>query len=200
MFNTVYCTSISCSALRYRHPDWSRLESRLSNIPWTWRYHDGAACIGLCLTCLILAVGKLCTLVENCCDSLVTRPDRVWYKRTDLQTLDFPLYSPKISLKSKKRVKCSPLENSAVKPAEAPAFPNINKGSKLLELPLELITEILSHFVCLPIITRKICHSSFVLDPRVSCPYLERTNVLRALSQTCRLWRNLFFGSDWNLV
>ena len=101
-------------------------------------------------------------------------------------------------LKSNKRVKCSPLDNSAVKPADAPAFPSIDKGSELLSLPLELIMEIrLSHFVCLPIITGKIGYSLFVVDPRVSHRYLERTNVLCALSQTRRSWRNLIFPLLW---
>jgi len=138
-----------------------------------------------------------CTLVENCRDSLVTRPDRVLYKKAVFQTLDFLLYSLKMSLKSKKRVKRSSLEMCAVKAAEAPAFPNIDKGSKLLELPLELIMEILSHFDHLPIITGKLDCSPFGVDPTISRRYLGRTDVLRALSQTCKLWRNLFFPLLW---
>lgn len=49
-------------------------------------------------------------------------------------------------LNSKKRIKCSPLE---IKASEAPALPN--KGSKVFELPWELLMEILSYFECLPI-------------------------------------------------
>ena len=97
--------------------------------------------------------------------------------------------------KSKTRVQHSPLETVSVKAAEAPAFPNTH--SAFLELPLELIMEILSHLDCLPIITTKLnCHR-FSSDPRVSGRYLERTNALRALSQTCRSWRNLFSPLLW---
>jgi hypothetical protein len=98
-------------------------------------------------------------------------------------------------LKSKTRVQHSPLETVNVKAAEASAFPNTR--STLLELPLELIMEIISHFDCLPLITSKLNYYHFSDDPRVSGWYLERTNALRALSQTCRSWRNLFFPLLW---
>jgi hypothetical protein len=100
-------------------------------------------------------------------------------------------------LKSKKRVKRASLETCAVKAAEASAFPNVDKGSKLLELPLELIMEIVSHFDHLPIITGKLDYSPFGVDPTISRRYLERTDALRALSQTCKLWRHLFFPLLW---
>lgn len=100
-------------------------------------------------------------------------------------------------VKSKKRVKRSSLEASPVKPAEPPPFPNNDKGSTLLELPLELIMEILSHFDSLPTITGKLDYSPFGVSPMVARRYLERTDALRALSQTCRLWRNLFFPLLW---
>jgi len=98
-------------------------------------------------------------------------------------------------LKSKTRVQYSPLETVNVKAPEAPAFSNT--GSPLLELPLELIMEILSHFDCLPIVTSKLNYDFFGTHPRVSDQYLERTNVLRALSQTCRSWRKLFSPLLW---
>jgi len=106
-----------------------------------------------------------------------------------------PLYSPKMPSKSRIHVKQSPLETVNAKAAEAPAFPNIR--STLLELPLELIMEILSHFDCLPTITSKHHYGLFGIDPTVTRRYLERTNRLRGLSQTCRSWRNLFFPLLW---
>jgi hypothetical protein len=96
--------------------------------------------------------------------------------------------------KSKTRIQQSPLETVDVKAAEASAFPNTR--STFLGLPLELIMEILSHFDCLPIITSKLNYHRFH-DRRVSGWYLERTNALRALSQTCRSWRNLFSPLLW---
>ena len=97
-------------------------------------------------------------------------------------------------LKSKTRVQ-HPLEAVNVKAAEASAFPNTS--STLLELPLELIMEIVSHFDCLPIITSKLNYGLFGADPRFSGRYLERIDALRALSQTCRSLRNLFFPLLW---
>jgi len=95
--------------------------------------------------------------------------------------------------KSKTRVQHFPFET--VKAAEASAFPNTS--STLLELPLELIMEILSHFDCLPTITGKLDLGLFGVDPKVSRRDLERTDALRALSQTCRSWRNLFSPLLW---
>ena len=95
--------------------------------------------------------------------------------------------------KSKTRVQHSPgLETVNVKAAEASAF-----RFTLLELPLELIMEILSHFNYLPVITAKLDLGHFGVDPKVSRLYLKRTDVLRALSQTCRSWRNLFSPLLW---
>jgi len=75
-----------------------------------------------------------------------------------------------------------------------PVFSN-NKGSKALELPLELLTEILSYFECLPVpITYRSC---FILHSAESSRYLERSDVLRSLSQTCKLWRTMFFPLLW---
>jgi hypothetical protein len=93
--------------------------------------------------------------------------------------------------KSKTRVKHSTLEIVN----EAPAFPNT--GSTLFELPLELILEILSYFDSLPLITSKHHYSLLNIDPTITRRYLERTNTLRALSQTCRSWRTLFFPLLW---
>jgi len=100
-----------------------------------------------------------------------------------------------MSLGSKTRIQHSPLETGNVKAVEAPAFPKT--GSTLLELPLELIMEIISHFDCLPIITSKLNYERFGADPRFSSRYLERIDALRALSQTCRSFRNLFFSLLW---
>lgn len=97
-------------------------------------------------------------------------------------------------LKSNKRFKISPLE--IVKAAEPPAFPN--KGSKIRELPWELFMEILSHFGRLPIpVTADNNFSPLGVDFKRSSLYLERTDALRALSQTCKLWRDLFFPLLW---
>ena len=109
-----------------------------------------------------------------------------------LYFLDTP---PKMPRKSKIRIQHSPLETANVKAAEGPAFPNT--GSTLFKLPLELIMEILSYFNCLPIITNKLNLSLFGINPKVSRRYLERTDALRALSQTCRSWRNLFLPLLW---
>jgi len=97
--------------------------------------------------------------------------------------------------KSKMRVQYSPLETVNVKAAGASAFPNTR--STLLELPLELIMEILSHLDGLPIITSELNYHRFNSVPRVSGWYLERTNALRALSHTCRSWRKLFSPLLW---
>ena len=95
--------------------------------------------------------------------------------------------------KSKTRVQHSPFETVNIEAAEASAF-----RSTLLELPLELIIEILSHFNCLPLITGKLDYGLFGIDPTVTRRYLERTDTLRALSQTCRSWRNRFFPLLWD--
>ena len=87
-----------------------------------------------------------------------------------------PLIFPQMPLKSNTSVKHSPLATVNVNATGPPAFPN--KGFELLELPLELIMEILSHFAHVPIST-------------------GRTYALRALSQTCRSWRNLFLPLLW---
>jgi hypothetical protein len=55
--------------------------------------------------------------------------------------------------------------------------------------------EILSHFECLPTITGNVDYGLFGIDPKVT--RLERTNGLRALSQTCKSGRNLFFPLLW---
>ena len=90
-----------------------------------------------------------------------------------------PLIFPQMPLKSNTSVKHSPLATVNVNATGPPAFPN--KGFELLELPLELIMEILSHFAHVPIST-------------------GRTYALRALSQTCRSWRNLFFPLLWERI
>lgn len=78
----------------------------------------------------------------------------------------------------------------------------LTKGSKALELPWELLIEIISYFerLPIPITTKTNFHPSpygVDLMPSESSQYLERTDALRALSQTCRLWRNIFFPLLW---
>lgn len=67
-----------------------------------------------------------------------------------------------------------------------------NGKAKALQLPLELLMEVMSHFkaVSTGIIYG---HSSRGLDSS----YLERTDALRSLSQTCKLWRYIFFPLLW---
>ena len=107
------------------------------------------------------------------------------------------LYSPRMPSKSKTHV--SPLETVNVKAAEAPAFPNTR--STLFELPLELIMEILSHlrvdYLPITISKKPKGYHRFGNGRRVSSRYLGRTGAIRALSQTCRSWRNLFSSLLW---
>jgi len=103
---------------------------------------------------------------------------------------------------SSKRVKHPSAETAALH-ERAPtgestsAFSN-NKGSKALELPLELLMEIISHFKCLPVpITSRSYVTPRGISYRLPSQYLERTDALRLLSQTCKLWRNIFFPLLW---
>ncbi|KIM44348.1 hypothetical protein M413DRAFT_433761 [Hebeloma cylindrosporum] len=84
-----------------------------------------------------------------------------------------------------KRIKCSPLKTLK----SAPVFPN--KGSKALELPWELFLEILSYFDP-PIAV--LIHTDDMPGPS---RYIEKADVLRALSQTCKWWRTLFLPLLW---
>jgi hypothetical protein len=58
--------------------------------------------------------------------------------------------------------------------------------------------EILSYFEYLPIpITSKNYITPHGIDYLLPSRYLERTTALRLLSQTCKLWRNIFFPLLW---
>ena len=71
--------------------------------------------------------------------------------------------------------------------------------SKALDLPLELLREIISYFNCFPdqLIPSYASDEQSSLVPRDPRTYLERRNVLRSLSQTCRYWRDIFFPILW---
>ena len=91
-----------------------------------------------------------------------------------------------------KRLKSIPLAAPTIGPAiqVTQAIPSCN--SQILKLPAELWLEILSYFPAVPIPTRRI-RPSPVLPPST----LERSDVLRALSQTCRSLREIFFEQAW---
>ncbi|KAF8159183.1 hypothetical protein B0H34DRAFT_654539 [Crassisporium funariophilum] len=73
--------------------------------------------------------------------------------------------------------------------------------SKAFELPLELLMEIISYFNSLP--THSSNGAAFTWGAysasgkMMAATSLERTHVLRSLSQTCKLWRNIFFPMLW---
>jgi hypothetical protein len=62
----------------------------------------------------------------------------------------------------------------------------------LEQIPAELWLEIISYFPAIPIPTPRPAHNP-VLPPST----LERSDVLRALSQTCRALRKIFFPQAW---
>lgn len=67
-----------------------------------------------------------------------------------------------------------------------------------LQLPPELLLEIISHFQFLPIPYKDgNQHSYEKILPEV---YLERTDILRALSQTCQYWRQMFLPMQWQCL
>jgi len=73
--------------------------------------------------------------------------------------------------------------------AENPA----NAGKAFLSIPMELTTEILSHFPEIDAHTR--IRSGY--DPVLPIVYLQRPNILRALSQTCVAFRRVFLPLAW---
>ncbi|TFK38271.1 hypothetical protein BDQ12DRAFT_735828 [Crucibulum laeve] len=74
--------------------------------------------------------------------------------------------------------------------------------SKALELPMEILTEISSYFYAL-VIPEVTTHPNDNNDtfPQMYQPNVfERPKVLRALSQTCRLWRSMLYPLIWEHV
>ncbi|KAJ7117988.1 hypothetical protein C8R43DRAFT_98899 [Mycena crocata] len=59
-------------------------------------------------------------------------------------------------------------------------------------LPLEILLEIISHFLSVP----SPCKVQHVL----SCAYLERPHALRALSETCKRLRSAFLARAWERI
>jgi hypothetical protein len=74
--------------------------------------------------------------------------------------------------------------------AENPA----NAGKAFLSIPMELTTEILSHF---PAIDAHTGIRSRQEDPVLPTVYLQRPDILRALSQTCVAFRRVFLPLAW---
>jgi len=74
--------------------------------------------------------------------------------------------------------------------AENPA----NAGKAFLSIPMELTTEILSHFLAIDAHTGI---RSSQGNPVLPIEYLERPDILRALSQTCVAFRRLFLPLAW---
>jgi hypothetical protein len=67
-----------------------------------------------------------------------------------------------------------------------------NGKCTFVEMPVELLCEIMSYFPALAVPTSRQFYTP-VLPPSV----FERWDVLRALSQTCRLWRSIFYPMLW---
>ncbi|EDR02172.1 uncharacterized protein LACBIDRAFT_309861 [Laccaria bicolor S238N-H82] len=72
-----------------------------------------------------------------------------------------------------------------------------NRRSSALGLPVELLMEILSYFPR-PLVGVPLYGVYFHSTPPASS--LERTNLLRALSQTCQQWRLIFLSLLWERV
>lgn len=82
-------------------------------------------------------------------------------------------------------------------PTSAHDLPAHAQSSKALDLPLELLMEVLSYFRSSPIMTSPTEEATDNVGSIASENNLERTDVLRSLSQTCRLWRDIFFPILW---
>ena len=72
-----------------------------------------------------------------------------------------------------------------------------NRTSSALELPIELLMEILSYFPRAPIEVPRYGVYFYNTPPASS---LEYTDLLRALSQTCRRWRSIFLPLLWECL
>jgi hypothetical protein len=89
-----------------------------------------------------------------------------------------------------KRQKCTSAPPSIDEQASQYITPS--PQPQILELPAELWFEIISYFPAVPVPTRRIARGP-VLPPST----LDRSDVLRALSQTCCALRNIFFERAW---
>ena len=69
--------------------------------------------------------------------------------------------------------------------------PDVAQTSKIFDLPIEIFVEVLSYFPALPIPTTSTAY------PLLSPETLARSDALRALSQTCLSFRNIFFPLLW---
>uniref|UniRef100_A0A8H7XQ75 F-box domain-containing protein n=1 Tax=Psilocybe cubensis TaxID=181762 RepID=A0A8H7XQ75_PSICU len=97
----------------------------------------------------------------------------------------------KISAKSKPSV-AGPISTGLGLQVDA-TFPI--KKSKALQLPLELLLEIVTYFNAFP--SEPVGFYDRRYFDREASKYLERTDALRSLSQTCRLWRYIFLPLLW---
>jgi hypothetical protein len=72
-----------------------------------------------------------------------------------------------------------------------------NRTSSVLELPVELLMEILSYFPGAPVEAPRY---GIYFDSTLASSSLERTDLLRVLSQTCQQWRLIFLPLLWECV
>ncbi|KAF8646023.1 hypothetical protein AX16_007448 [Volvariella volvacea WC 439] len=108
--------------------------------------------------------------------------------------------SPGVSrtLKGTKRRRIESTASSGIEAQEpsssktAPAGAPVQQSSKIFDLPVELFNEILSYFPEIPIPTTTIYYT-----PLLSPVTLERSDALRALSQTCRSFREVLLPLLW---
>ena len=95
-----------------------------------------------------------------------------------------------------KRLKYTPASTPLAQRPEATEAEDITASAKspqILQLPAELWLEIMAYFPAVPIPTQRITRSP-VLPPSS----LDRSDVLRSLSQTCHTLRDMFFEQAWD--
>ncbi|KAJ3554440.1 hypothetical protein NP233_g12424 [Leucocoprinus birnbaumii] len=84
-------------------------------------------------------------------------------------------------------------ETSAGTRVESQGASNGDNGKcKFVEMPLELLFEVMSYFPAVQVPTSR-RYNIPLLPPSV----FERQDALRALSQTCKLWRTIFYPMLW---
>ena len=93
-----------------------------------------------------------------------------------------------------KRVKVECVVGAAPSSRDVVSLPN--RTSSALELPAELLMEILSYFPRQPEVPRY----GVYFHSTLPASSLKRTNLLRALSQTCQQWRLIFLPLLWECV